>query len=72
MKLLVKCTLFVTVEIDDDSDPQFMIEENSCPGTGSVGAAIDAAMEHAKEKSVCWSCNLRGKNQIVEIDGKPV
>jgi len=68
---LVKCTLFVEVEVPDADEhgcggPEFSIEENSCPGTGAVGAALRKAMDEADEGSHCWACNLRGKNEIVE------
>jgi len=71
MKLKVKCTLEVEIELPDDTGDHmfFMIEENSCPGTGVVGAAIDLAIEHAESNGVCWACNLRGKNKIIEVNG---
>lgn len=64
MKVRVKCTVFVEVELPDGTDAEFAIEENSCPGTGPAGAAIDAAMEHGRKAGVCWACNLQGKNEI--------
>lgn len=69
MKVLVECTVQLEVEISDDiEDPYFLIEDNGCPGTGSVGAALDAAMNHGEENSVCWACNLKGTNKILSID----
>lgn len=69
MKLLVKCTLIVPVEVPDDPDynVHFDIEENHCPGTGFVGAEIDKIMSDADKKSICWACNLQGKNEILEM-----
>lgn len=75
MKVKVKASVFVEVDVPDgwdQSDIQFHIEENHCPGTGEVGAAIDQAYAHGKKYSVCWACNLQGQNEILEIDGKPM
>lgn len=74
MKILVKATLFVPIEVPDDPEysVHFDIEENHCPGTGIVGAAIDRMMEKCNEKSVCWACNFQGTNEIVKsFDIKP-
>lgn len=67
VKINVKVTLIVPIEIPDyaDYDASFDIEENHCPGTGIVGAAIDKVIEEAEQKSVCWACNLQGKNKIL-------
>jgi hypothetical protein len=66
MKFLVQCTLEVEVELPDDSaDPEFTIEDNSCPGTGMVGSAIDSAIEYGQDHGVCWACNLKGRNKIL-------
>lgn len=66
MKVRVKCTFFVDVDIDGDTDLiKFMIEENSCPGTGAVGVALDRAIEYANANGVCWACNLNGENEII-------
>ena len=68
MKILVKCTLIVSVEVPDDPeyDVHFDIEENHCPGTGLVGSAIDEVLRQAEIESVCWACNLQGTNEIVK------
>jgi len=67
VKILVKCTLIVPVEVpaDPDYNLHFDIEDNHCPGTGFVGAAIEKMMDKCREKSVCWACNFQGKNEIV-------
>lgn len=72
--LLVECKLMVEVEVDFDNPDviEFSIEENSCPGTGIVGAKIDEVMEKAAKGRVCWACNLRGQNRIVSINGQPL
>ncbi len=67
MNVRVKCTLFVDIELSDGCDAEFAIEENSCPGTGPVGAAINAAIKHGEANGVCWACNLHGKNEIESI-----
>ena len=72
MKLRVRCTLYVEVELPPDRDPVFWIEENSCPGTGPVGAEVEAELQYGEVNSVCWSCNLQGRNEIVEVNGLPV
>src|ERR1041384_8004924 len=62
MKLVVKVTLFVEVEVNEgnhpDYDAEFDIEENHRPGTGVVGAAIEAAIRKADADRVCWGCQL--------------
>jgi hypothetical protein len=69
MKLLIKVTLYVEVEVNEDNHPdydaEFDIEENHCPGTGVVGAAIEAAIAKADADKMCWGCRLNGKNEIV-------
>lgn len=68
MKILVKCTFVIPVEVPDDPDysVHFDIEDNHCPGTGLVGSALDEIMEKHREKSTCWACALQGKNEIIE------
>lgn len=63
----VRATVVVEVQLSDDSDEHFIIEENSCPGTGVVGSAITAAIAHGDETSTCWACALSGENHIIEI-----
>ena len=67
MKINVKCTLTVPVEVPDNPDysVNFDIEENHCPGTGLVGAAIDKIIKEMNEKGFCWACALGGKCEIV-------
>jgi hypothetical protein len=72
-KLRVQCTVFVDIEIEDpEADLFFLIEDNGCPGTGSVGAAIYDALEKGDEAGTCWACGLQGENKIIAIDGQPV
>ena len=63
----VRCTFVLDVEVPDhpDYDAQFDIEENHCPGTGSVGAALEAAIAFGREHGICWACPSGGKNEIV-------
>jgi hypothetical protein len=69
MKVKVKCTLIVEVEMPEPWDAHFQIEENGCPGTGLVGAAIDDAIQEGEINSTCWACGLLGENKILAIDG---
>ena len=66
----VKATVYVDVEFSDDATDElirFVLEENGCPGTGSVGMAIEMAMAEHEESSTCWACALRGENEVVSI-----
>ena len=63
----------MTMEIDvdipldwDDETTQFIIEENSCPGTGFVGSAFDKNREDLDKKNCCWACALQGENKIID------
>lgn len=70
---VVECTVRVEVELPDDPnyDPTFDIEENHCPGTGIVGAALDTKFAAGHEHgSACWACP-GGKNKIIEIREAP-
>ncbi|HOA00874.1 MAG TPA: hypothetical protein PKI27_01050 [Dermatophilaceae bacterium] len=69
MKVKVRCSYTIEVEVPDDVDydVQFDIEENHCPGTGVVGAALDAHREACDAKHVCWACMLGGKNEVVSV-----
>ena len=64
MKYKVKVTVFVDVELEDHLDPAWFLEENACPGTGYVGAAIESAIDRAKSTGTCWSCP-DGKCELV-------
>jgi len=62
----VECSYTVPVIVPYDDFPvDFMIEENSCPGTGLVGSALDQIIEKSDKDSSCWACLLHGKNSIV-------
>lgn len=68
MKLRVRCTYEIDIEIPDGSDMdnvRFSIEDNGCPGTGRVGSALDQHMQAQSEAGFCWACALGGKNEIV-------
>ena len=71
-KMWVRCSY--EIEVDVPYDPveqfeyaQFDIEENHCPGTGSVGASFDKNYENSNKKGVCWACNLNGENRIIGL-----
>lgn len=73
MKVKVRCTFEIEVEVADDvENVHFMIEENSCPGTGVVGAELERLIEAHDIAGTCWACNLQGENKILEINGEPV
>lgn len=68
-RINVKCTFVIPVEVPDESpdyDVHFDIEDNHCPGTGVVGAAIEKAIEEGRRTHNCWACQLGGTNEIVE------
>ncbi len=70
-RILVRASVLIVVEYPDDETNdhiQFQIEENSCPGTGRVGAALSKQMEEDEKESVCWACNLQGENKIEKWD----
>ena len=71
MKVLVRVTLVVELNLDESyrENLDWTIEENSCPGTGVVGSAIDSAIAYGKDNCFCWACNLKGENKIISIDG---
>lgn len=65
----VRCTFELDVKVPsdwDDDQIRFDIEENHCPGTGIVGAALDALIADADRTKTCWACP-RGKNEIVMV-----
>lgn len=71
MKVKVRCTYVIEVDVPVDgpeADLQFIIEENGCPGTGSVGLALERHMAQCESESVCWACALGGTNEIVSED----
>jgi len=68
MKIKVRCSYTIEVEVPDDADydAQFDIEENHCPGTGIVGAALDAHRAQCDSRGVCWACALGGTSEITK------
>lgn len=65
----VRITMDVPVEITDypGHDPVFRIEENGCPGTGSVGLAIEQIQEYFDSQQTCGACAMRGRNEILAV-----
>lgn len=67
--IIVKCTLEVPVEVPDTEEyagiETFDIEENHCPGTGLVGAAIDALIKKHDAQGTCWACAVKGECEIL-------
>jgi hypothetical protein len=77
-KVKVRCTLEVDLDVaryeswpEDEREVRdlirFQIEENSCPGTGVVGAIIDRTQKECGDK-ICWACVLHGENTIVSLE----
>lgn len=66
----VRCTFDIEVEVPDDvENPEFLLEENSCPGTGIVGAELQRIQEAHDIAGTCWACALQGSNKIIaELD----
>ena len=64
-KIKVQCTFEIEVEVPDDADEYFIIEENGCPATGEVGMAFDKAYEHHNNNDTCWACALKANNKII-------
>lgn len=63
----IELALPVVIGSDPEYDAKFDIEENHCPGTGRVGAALDAIRDDFDKNSVCWACALGGENEILAI-----
>lgn len=61
----VRCSFELTVEIPDDANAEFMIEENGCPATGVVGAALRLLISKHEAAGTCWACAANGKNEII-------
>jgi hypothetical protein len=70
VKVRVRCSYVIEVELPDTqrNSAAWVIEENGCPGTGVVGAALDEQMRLHEEQSTCWACALGGQNQIIDPD----
>lgn len=74
MKRKVRVTFDLEVNQHDDMDEdtfRFMIEENGCPGSGIVGAAIDRLIREADSKGVCWGCNVNGSVKVLDATISP-
>ena len=72
-KALVKCTLELEVEIEapdscDRDHVMFMIEDDGCPGTGPIGAAIEAKIKEHREAGTCWACAMQGVNEVMKLE----
>jgi hypothetical protein len=67
----VQCTFIVDVPIPqgiDDGLLRFMIEDNGCPATGTVGAVVMQEIVRCEAASVCWACNFQAENKILELN----
>lgn len=64
-RFLVECKYELVVELHDDADPEFVIEDNACPDTGPVGQALNELAEEHEEHRTCWACAAKGKNRII-------
>lgn len=68
---------FDKADIDGDCGPDgwpsaeeklaFLIEENGCPGTGSVGSAIRDMVSDYDGIGVCWACANNGESKILSV-----
>ena len=68
-RVLVECRFEIWVDYkDSDTDLEFDIEENHCPGTGNVGMTLDACMAEHEQASTCWACALNGSNKILRVE----
>ena len=68
MRVKVLCSFTIEVEVPDDvgTNLRWLIEEEGCPATGIVGAALEAHQAECEKTGVCWACQLNGKNEIME------
>lgn len=70
-KVTIECKVIVEIEFEDkydDNHIKFYVEENHCPGTGSMGMKIEEAMEIGEKQQTCWACALQGENKILKIE----
>lgn len=51
----------------EDDAIEFDVNENSCPGTHSLGRAIDQTIEWHEANSSCWGCALMKEQDLLEI-----
>lgn len=71
-RILVQCTFEIEVDWQDEwVSPYFQLEENGCPGTGAIHAALSKRMEAHEAASTCWACALNGKNKILSVTEIP-
>jgi hypothetical protein len=71
VKVKILCSYTLEVEIPDDVNPWFYIEDNGCPGTGAVGLKLGQVVDEHDQNSTCWACACDGENKILEIHGGP-
>ncbi len=73
MIVKVRCSFEIDVEFNESDRDRigFIVEENGCPGTGKVGAAIEKRIESQEKQNYCWACGLNSENKILSIDGVP-
>ncbi len=72
-RVKVRVSFDVVVELCDDDNEVFAIEENSCPGTGLVGHEVYKLIEECWESNVCLFCSTErnGENKILEVTHVP-
>lgn len=66
-RVRVQCTFEVIVEMPDDANVHFVIEDNGCPGTGAVGAELDRLIVEHDAANTCWACACKGENRVLEV-----
>lgn len=85
VRIRVSFDVEIAVPADwDDEQIRFYVEENGCPGTGSVGSAVSEIVEklHAEakksdEEHYCWACGWddrgvgNGESKVLEIRRTP-
>jgi len=65
VSFVVECD--VPCEADDMNNSagtmRYYVEEHSCPGTGSVGNAVDELVN--RDDDYCWACGVAGENLLL-------
>lgn len=70
-KVIVQCSFELEVYFPDDMDDEFIrfvVEENGCPGTGTVGGKLEELIEKSHEEGICWACGRNGENKVLSIE----
>lgn len=66
MRVKVRCSFGIEVEVPENVDPILYIEENGCPGTGRMGGELERLMELHSTQGTCWACASNGECKIIE------